>query len=360
MSPTPKPGPDAATVLIVDDVADNRRLLGRLVSSLGHTVIEAADGPAALSLAPQADLILLDVMMPGMDGFEVCRRLRGSPATRFTPIVLVTALTEREHRITGQEVGADDFLTKPVDRAEVTARVTSLLRLQRQRAELERLKDEWTAMLVHDLRSPLQAIQGFAELLQTPGDGVEQALFVDRILDGTRRMRGLVDAVLDVSRLEAGHVEIVRQPVPVGDLLKAATDEAAALAKGRRLHLKRAWPDDLPVCSADGRKLRQVLANLLDNACKFAAAEIMVAATCKAGTVTITVSNDGDTVAPDQMAALFERWQQTDAGRKLGVGSGLGLAIVKALVEAHGGTVAAEARPGGGLAIRVLLPLSAG
>jgi signal transduction histidine kinase len=350
---------DPATILIVDDVADNRRLLGRLIQGLGHTVIEAADGPAGLELAPKADLILLDVMMPGMDGFEVCQHLRADPRTRFTPVILVTALTERERRIRGLEVGADDFISKPVDRAEVTARVTSLLRLRRQRAELERLKDEWTAMLVHDLRNPLLVIQGFAQLLQTSDRTPEEAEFVRRILDSSGRMRTLVDAVLDVSRLEAGRIDLTRTTVRPAELLAAATAEAAPLANGRRLALHRRWPETLPPLQADERKLRQVLANLLDNAIKFAAAEVTVAAEADATALTLTVSNDGDPLDPTLVPGLFERWQQTEAGRSLGVGSGLGLAIVKCLVEAHDGHITAAARPAGGLTITIVLPIAA-
>jgi signal transduction histidine kinase len=347
-----------ATILVVDDHADNRRLLVRLVQALGHTTLEAADGPTCLELAPQADLVLLDVMMPGMDGFEVCRRLRQEPHTQTTPIILVTALTERQHRITGLEVGADDFLSKPVDRAEVTARIRSLLRLQQQRAEMERFKDEWTAMLVHDLRSPLQAIHGFAQLLQTPCDPQEHAEYVDRILTSTGRVRRLVDAVLDVSRLEAGHVALQQQPLRPADLLAAAAAEVAPLAQGRRLQLRRVWDEGLPNLSGDERKLRQVLANLLDNAIKFAASDVALTATAAAGWLTVTVCNDGARVEPTELPGLFERWRQAGAGRSLGLGSGLGLAIVKRLVEAHGGHVDAEAPAAGGLTIRCVLPVA--
>ena len=299
--------------------------------------------------------------MPGLDGLSVCRRLRQQQQTRFLPIVLVTALDARQDRIAGIEAGADDFLTKPVDRAQLTARVRALLALKAQRDDSERLRNEFTSMIVHDLRSPLTAIIGFADLLAAELPANQRQEFSTHIIHSARQMLQLINELLDLNRLESGTAVTRRHPVSPAALLADAVALSGPLADGRGLKLQLTVPEDLPIVLGDERKLRQVLTNLLDNAIKFARRTVHIEAAAMqtaAGRqdLRITVTDDGPGVTAAELPQLFDRWHQTQTGRSLGKGSGLGLAIVKRLVEAHGGSITAENVPTGGLTMQITLP----
>jgi signal transduction histidine kinase len=350
---TPRP----ACVLIADDSLDNRNLLKAMLEADGYALLEAEDGEQALALAPQADLVLLDLKMPGMGGLEACRRLRRSPQSRFLPIVLVTALDARADRLAGIEAGADDFLTKPVDRTQLTARVRALLQVKRQRDEAERLRADFTSMIVHDLRSPLASIIGFAELLAGDLPPEERQEFAAHITGSARQMLTMVNDLLDLSRLESERTPRQVTMVDPRSLLSDVVARLQPLATGRHLALTTALADDLPQLAADERQLRQVLTNLLDNAVKFARERVVVAAHREGDRLRITVDDDGPGVPEADWPRLFERWQQTAVGRKSGKGSGLGLAIARRLVEIHGGTLTPGRRDHGGLCMTILLPV---
>jgi two-component system sensor histidine kinase/response regulator len=347
-----------ASVLIADDSPDNRKLLIAMLAPDGHTILEAEDGEQALLLAPQADIILLDITMPGPDGLEVCRRLRRSPQTRFLPIVLVTALDARSDRLAGIEAGADDFLTKPVDRTQLTARVRALLRLKQQKDDAERLRDEFTAMIVHDLRSPLTAIIGFAELLASDLTESQRESCTGYITSSARQMLQMIADLLDLSRLAAESAPRRLAEVASSSLLQDTVALMTPLADGRNLTLKADVPADLPGLTADPSQLRQVLTNLLDNAIKFAAHAVTVSAGTTADGLQITVDDDGPGVPETEWPLLFEVWHQSDLGHRSGKGSGLGLAIAKRLVELHGGTLQAGRSDPGGLRMTIRLPLT--
>jgi len=178
VTPPPKEPEAGGLILVVDDQEANRQLLHDMLELDGHHVLEADNGLTALALAAEhdPDAVLLDVTMPGLDGFEVCRRLRAAPRTSATPVLLITALVQREHRLQGMAAGANDYLVKPIDRSEVTLRVRNAVRmrvmhrtLQVQFTELqrmERLRDDLVSMVAHDLRSPLTGLRGYLELLQ--------------------------------------------------------------------------------------------------------------------------------------------------------------------------------------------------
>ena len=213
----PSDTPITGTILVADDQAANRELLEELLAAQGSEVITVPDGAAAVEelSKTQVDLVILDVMMPRLNGFEACERIKNDPATYLIPVVLVTALSDKQDRIEGIRAGADDFLTRPVDRIELLTRVRSLLALKHRTDELEKrtaqlvaANDELEAFsysVSHDLRAPLRHIHGDAAMLikeHGPQLVPEAQLRLKRIQEGTQKMGGMIDDLLNLARLD--------------------------------------------------------------------------------------------------------------------------------------------------------------
>lgn len=346
-------------VLIADDVPANLRLLKGILEVEGFTVDTAPDGPSALAAAAvPPDVVLLDVMMPGMDGFEVCRRLRAAAETAYTPIVMVTALHESADRVRALEAGADDFLTKPVEAIEVVARVTSLVRAKRDRdaleatlAELRRvesMRDSLSQMLVHDLRTPLTSMLASTEMLRTYyGDSLDdtQRELVGMCRNGCSQLLELINELLDVAKLESGELHPQHESLEVRPLLEEALDQVRGLAAAVdvRLHLDTAA--SLTPLRADGPLLRRVLVNLLGNAIKHspARADVRLSAKMEDGAgnaIIFGVQDNGPGIRLADRGRIFDKWGQVEArakGEKSS--SGLGLTFCRLAVEAHRGHI---------------------
>ncbi|HEX8236858.1 MAG TPA: response regulator [Abditibacteriaceae bacterium] len=369
-------------ILVVDDVPTNVRVLAGILKIAGYDTLSASSGPEALELlqSQTPDVVLLDVMMPGMDGFEVCRHIRSDPARAFLPVVMVTALHETGDRIKALECGADDFLTKPVDDVEVLARVKSLVRVKRQRdaltqayldlQSLESLRDSLTMMLVHDLRTPLTTILGPLEMLQTGQfGGLEevQKEIVAMSLRSGYRLLGLVNELLDVSKMESGEMTLHRSEVKVPDVVQDAVELVAKVNTNDMSRIQYGFEDDLPPISADEDLLRRVLVNLVANAMKFTRSDGTVTVSAAragtsdadSGTVIISVSDEGEGIPPEDRERIFEKFGQVEsrrAGRKMS--TGLGLTFCKLAVEAHGGRIWVESEMGKGSTFHCTIPQS--
>jgi two-component system sensor histidine kinase/response regulator len=356
-------------ILVVDDEAQNRRVLHRYLAPWCE-VIEADSGIKALELLGTApiDMVLLDVNMPGQDGFQTCRLIKAQPRELFLPVVLVTGLAEQEDRNRGLEAGADDFLPKPVDRRELTLRVRAFLRLREQertiRAQvqelhrLEALKDDMVSLLVHDLRNPLAGILSTVELaLEGMGEG-QLRDDLRRALQSAESLRGTLDETLHVRLLEENAITARRDDTDLAALLGAAVATLEPVA--RRREVKLSW--DLAgenTAAVDRRLLQRSLENLLSNALKYTArgTEVSIEARHKQdGFVEIDVQDRGPGIPAPLKGVLFERFGSVEAQRgneRRGVG--LGLYLVKLVAAAHGGDVSAHDRPGGGTIFRLRL-----
>lgn len=365
----------AGHVLVVDDQDANRMLLRDLLEARGYEVSEASSGPEALEqiAAVLPDVLLLDVSMPAMDGFEVCRRLRSAPETVALPILLVTALAAREHRIQGIEAGANDYITKPIDRTELVLRVRNAIhmhRLLRQVEEqlrrlrdLEALRDSLVHMLVHDLRTPLTGIRMYLELLREDvrlsraGDGLRE--LVEEANTVSERMTGMVNDMLDVSRLEEGAMPVERKPAD----LVALAREAIKVAGGQhRINLQLDAPDGGVAVACDPELIRRVIANLVSNAVDFSPDKSTVKVRIRNGgpEARLQVEDQGPGVPSEFQERIFEKFGQADVKRqRVSHSTGLGLTFCKLAVEAHGGRIGVESEAGQGSTFWFTLPIGA-
>ncbi len=348
-------------LLVVDDDPTNRELLSDLLESQGHEILMAEDGPEALEMVAKhdPDCVLLDVMMPGMTGFEVCAKLRENPETANLPVILVTALTDRANRLKGIEAGANDFLTKPLDLAETGLRVRNAIRSRRlfgilaQRNEelhqLGILRDNLTNMLIHDLKSPLAAIMGYIKLVQTtaaPRLQDREKEFLQRSALSGQRMLEMVTSLLDVSRLETGDLTARMERVDLGALVGQVIDTMP----GGEITTQWTPPAEPAFVECDAELVRRVLTNLLDNAAKYARKRIVIQV--EGGKV--SVADDGRGIPPEYHQRVFEKFGQVDGGTRYS--TGLGLTFCKLAVEAQGGRIGLESVVGTGSTFWFTLP----
>ena len=360
---------DRPRVLVVDDEPVNRALIRAALQGFCD-ISEAGSGAEALAAlaASPADLVLLDVMMPGMDGYEVCRRIK-EQAPGFLPVVLVSALGDQSDKNRGLEAGADDFLTKPVDRRELLLRSRAFLRLReqdrvirRQLEDMSRLqaaKDELVALLVHDLRNPLSGVVAVLQLLREELTG-RNAADVDEALESAGTALSRLDEALQVRLLEEGRLPIRREAVSLSALVAETLRPMEGVARRKNVMLERSLDGDalIPV---DRRLAQRALENLVANAIRYTPAgkEVLVSARLEQGAVVFEVADRGPGIPDSLKGALFEKFGSVEAHRGgARAGIGLGLYLVKLVADGHGGAVGAEDRPGGGAIFRLSLGTS--
>ena len=351
-----------ATVLVVDDEPRNVTLLQDLLEARGYTVWTAADGEEGLALARDRvpDVVLLDVMMPRLNGFDVCRKLKAEQKTAMIPVLLVTALDARQDRIAGIDAGANDFITKPVDAADLILRVRNAATTRRlhdrvatqlrQLQELEAARDTLTHMIVHDLRSPLTGLQGYLDLLRLVVDGNAEALeYASAAQLIASRLTEMISQVLDVSRMESGQMPLSLKETNLVALLQ----EAVASLGPPPLGITVAYETpELPVTlMCDPDIISRVLVNLVGNAFKFTPREgrVIVGLAGEADRVRITVTDNGPGIPAEFRGRVFDKFGQAPLGQNSSTrSSGIGLTFCKLAVEAHGGRIGLESAEGGG------------
>lgn len=353
-------GPDEhrLTVLVVDDNEGNRVLAREALEDEGYRVVLADGGQAGIDAyeKDRPDCILLDVRMPGIDGLEVCRRIRATPRGAHTPIVFVTALRDVDVFDEALLAGGDDFLTKPVRPTELALRVQTALKLRRASTEITELldllrrqrddmlrailqKEQLTAFLVHDLKNPVTGMAMAAELVASDPDASPRVKEVaGRIRTHAESLQRMIMDLLDLAKGDEGRLIAVRSPVRLGFVLRdiVRAFEARTSARGIRIEFN----PDAPVIDADETLLRRVLENLVDNAIRHSPEDSAVTITVTDGDgVEIRVSDEGPGVPADVRERIFDRYFRAEKGRGEQTGRGLGLAFCKVAVEAHGGTI---------------------
>lgn len=359
-------------VLIVDDEAFNRELLNAILKSKGHETSEAESGNQALELVRSrpVDVVLLDVMMPSPDGFEVCRRLKEDPQTAHIPVLLVTSLSDRRDRLMGIEVGASDFLIKPVDIQEVLLRVRNAIyakrlydRLQesfQKLKDLETLRDKLTHMLVHDMRSPLAGIHGYLEMIKLHSQMQQNRKilrYADQALQSTSSLIEMVSSILDVSRLEEGKMPLDLVRVDLAELARQVIDSLASAKKESRVSLVCRDKTVEAVC--DPYIIRRVITNLVANALKFSEENTPVVVGIERGEheVKLWISDRGPGIHRDHLPIIFEKYGQVELrNQRQKYSTGLGLTFCKLALEAHHGRIGVDTEVGKGSTFWITLP----
>jgi len=367
--PNPAAPPLKSRILVVDDISKNLQVVGTMLRNEGYHVMPATSGAQALerAQAQPPDLILLDLMMPEMDGLEACRRLKADPLTQPIPVIFLTASNEMEHLVNGFEVGAVDYITKPFNAPELLARVRTHLELKHARQRLREMneeKNEFMGIAAHDLRNPIGSIKGFSEMIvedaqsllgRTHPDSVgclkEMKDFGERIVATTGRMMEMLQNLLDTNRIERGEMQLNLAPTELGAAVNQVieTQRPHATVKQQTIHLET---ETTPaVVMVDPGVALQVMENLVSNAVKYSppGKAIFVRLKKQEQRVRVEVQDEGPGLSPEDQKKLFGKFARLSAKPTGGEHStGLGLSIVKKMVEAMNGRVWCESQLGQG------------
>ncbi len=352
LTPSLPHSPSATRILLVDDNADMRDYLTRILSE--HVQVEAvADGAAALAAAQERvpDLILSDVMMPGLDGFELLKALRADPCTREVPIILLSARAGEESVVEGLQAGADDYLIKPFSATELVTRVLAHLQIAhlrlealRQERTTSRRKDEMLSTVSHELNTPLVAILGWTRLLRT--SPLNQSMLMkslETIERNATLQAKLISDLLDISRITAGKLRLNLEPVELQSVISMAIATVHQSLQTKDIQLSSLLEPLPTIIQGDPDRLQQIVLNLLTNAIKFTpkGGIIDIRLETTETQAQIKVSDTGCGIAAEFLPYVFDHFRQAENSRST-KGLGLGLAIALHLVELHSGTIEAE------------------
>lgn len=355
---TPKPTSGSPRILIVDDEPDNFDVIEILLFKEAYHLNYVTSGLEALNWLEQhaVDVVLLDVMMPDMDGLEVCRRIKQHPVWQQIPVIMVTALNSKQDLASALEAGADDFVSKPVNGIELRARVRSMLRIKQQYDELQhllalkqsslQLREDMSNMVVHDLRNPLSTIVLACDILEIMGLESRQFKKVEQIRSAGRQLESLTDSLLIMAKLEAGKLILNPTTIDLALLGQQVIAEFEEIALQRNIELVSCLPDPGHSVCLDQLLVRRVLDNLLSNALKFSPSQSQVTLEIEYPEdlqTRIRVKDSGRGVSEELKQRIFEKYEVGESFQGVKQ-TGLGLAFCKMAVEAHGGRILLESQ----------------
>lgn len=369
--------------LVVDDNDANRDLLARRLEADGYAAASAQNGKQALEMlqAGTFDLVLLDIMMPEVDGYEVLKGIKADARLQHIPVIMISALSELESVARCIEMGAEDYLPKPFNPTLLKARISACLEKKRARdremhlfdqaqqnykrlQELEKLRDDLTHMIIHDLRTPLTSVISGMQTLDVIGDlNEDQRQVMGIAVTGGETLLGMINDLLDLEKLESGAMPLDYAVLSAAALVASAISQVASLAEDKRLKLVRKFAPDVPPIQADEGKLIRTLVNLLANSIKFTPSGGSVTVGARNGkdgqSVEFFVSDTGEGIPTEAFGRIFEKFGQVESrqgGRNMS--TGLGLTFCKLAVESHGGHIEVESTPGEGSTFCFTIPLA--
>ncbi len=370
----------SSNILVVDDTPDNLRLLSAMLSEQGYKVRKALNGKTALNTIYQVppDLILLDINMPSMNGYEVCQQLKEDVKTKDIPIIFISALDDVLDKVKAFDVGGVDYITKPFQSEEVMARIENQLTIQRQKKQLqqeikEREKTEKTLKIYlhavsHDLRNP---VLGFSlvlkNFLKQKQDNIEiSRKILEQMAKSCDRQLNLINSLVENQQLEMGGINLNLKPLNLVQLSQQLATEWQPMLKEKKAILSLDVAQDLPLVQVDSDRLWRVLENLMANALKHN--EPGVELTLKADIIRqerqdlnpqkirCSLEDNGVGIDPKLAATLFERYHRGESAKKT-LGLGLGLYLCREIIEAHGGEIGVVTEPGQGATFWFTLPI---
>jgi len=361
-------------VLIIDDDRINIRILASILQNEGYLITEADTGEKALELYEglKPDLVLMDVMLPGIDGFAVCRELRARFGDNAAPVIFITAKTESDDIVEGLAAGGVDYIPKPFRRKESLARIRIHLQNkilnEQQKALVDQLKtanqakNKLLGMAAHDLRNPLASIRGLAEFLRDGTVGQltpDQLDLANTIFETSQSMLTLLNELLDVATIEAGELKIHKEPHNLADLVEKCVYLNNINAVRKNTKIVYSPPMEAPIVRMDQSKIKQVMDNLLSNAVKYSppGSTVNVRISGFHPAFNVAVQDQGPGIPENERHQLFKDFMTLSAkptgGEKA---TGLGLAICRKIVEAHRGAITATNLPKGGCEFSIMLP----
>ncbi len=377
--------PQGHSVFIIDDNPTNLAVLSNYLKDFGYRILVARNGDSALKKLQHVkpDIILLDVMMPGLNGFEVCELLKADEATKEIPVIFMTALSESENKVKGFQAGAVDYVTKPLHHEEVVARLSTHLRirdltlsLQEQNERLQKMtdelaylnasKDKFFSIVAHDLKSPFQALLGMSELLPMLAEKSSAAELKEMgeiIHRSAQNVFNLLQNLLQWSRLQMGRMDYEPTKIDLYELTQGNVDLLAEYAASKSVRLLNDVPENLWVY-ADENMLNTVIRNLTSNAIKFTPVLGTVTigavklADENADLVEMSVADTGVGISQANINKLFQVGvNYTTLGTAKETGTGLGLIICKEMVEKNKGRIWIESEEGHGTVVKFTVPL---
>ena len=354
-------------VLVVDDEQINFDVIEILLFKEDYKLHFCNSGAAAIASLEkiQPDIILLDVMMPEMDGIEVCQKLKSSSQWQHIPIIIVTALCDKEDLARCLDAGADDFISKPINSNELRARVRSMLRIKSQYDRIQetmQLREEMMQTIVHDLRNPLIGIMLGCDSLKNSEMSDRSKKRVEQIRQTIEQMRLLVDDILTIGRIEAKKLTLNCDKIDISEVIRAAIASFEPLAISKQIQIIGEFPDQPAYVSADTYLIRRVIDNLIDNAIKFSPQQSLIKLQVESllnhpnrpDLIKIQVIDQGIGISPAQKQVIFEKYEVGNIVN--GVSQiGLGLSFCKMMVEAHNGEISVTNNQPNGSIFTVLL-----
>ena len=359
---------------MVDDTPANLELLSDMLKGHGYKVRAAVSGKLALQASRNdpPDLILLDINMPGMSGYEVCSELKSDEKLKEIPVIFLSALSETLDKVKAFGSGGVDYITKPFQLEEVEARVATHLELRRQKRqlqenydklrELEKMRDSMVHMIIHDLRSPLAGIYGFLELIsESAKQNIPEKLvhYIEEAMNSAKQMAQIVNDVLDTSKMEDGKMRLDTEKCELGGMLEECLSGMRPLIGGREV--RTAAAKGAPAVMADREIVFRVMQNLLANAIKFTSQKggvIRLGVEPSGDRVRVSVADNGPGIAPEHRQMIFEKFAQValSTGRQRN-STGLGLTFCKLAAEAHGGSIGVDSEDAKGSTFWFELPV---
>ena len=348
-------------VLIVDDNPTNVAILEEILEE-EYTLETALSGEEALEIAPdfRPALVLLDIMMPGIDGYETCRRIRATQRLRATKIIMVSARSSLQERLQGYEAGADDYIVKPFDEQELMAKVRVYLRLKSVE-EMEQLKSNILSLLSHEVRTPLHTLLMSTDLMLMDDEmDVEmQRRCLNNIREGADRLHTFFQRIIKLSTMQAGDCDMQFAAGDLCEIVRGAITEVSPRAGEREVSIEPEL-EEPGTALLDRMQMKEVVTAMLDNAIRFSPprGRIVVGVRREGESVRLQVSDQGQGIDPDFLPYVFGEFADADVEHHT-QGHGLSMAIARQIVQAHSGTIDVESKQGEGTTFTVELPMAA-